>query len=1000
MSESESSIEQQLIEKLCYGSSQWTYRKDLRTENDLWANFKIILEQNNKSKLNNISLSDSEFEQVKNQISFSSFYEAGNKLIGENGLVQVHVQRGNETLHLTVINQEHISGGTTVYEVINQYQSLKDNEDQADRNRRFDVTLLINGLPMIHIELKNREHSYMDGFRQIKKYIAEGKFKGIFSAVQMFVVSNAVDTRYFSAARDTELNPKFMSVWLDHENKPVPEYLDFAEQVLKIPTAHEMVSKYTVLDNDAKRLLLLRPYQIHAIEAMRKASREGRSGYIWHTTGSGKTMTSYKATRNLLVDIPSIEKTIFLIDRKDLDNQTKMAFQSYAGNDRIDVDETDNVTDLINKLSNNDRQMIVTTIQKMQTMIKRKLTESHPKYLKIKNLKIAFVVDECHRTITPNTKREFEKFFTASLWYGFTGTPRFSKNPYPQMGDLPRTTGSLYGNQKIQLVNSIPHEILQDEPPLHKYTIKDAVHDEAVLGFMIEYLDSVKKGQTPEYEKEEHMLTVLNTILNKSNVKFGIDNGKGSTYQAILTTTSIKKAQKYYELLKKIKNNESSININEEIKRVLPDFPKFAITYSVSENEENSHLNQDKMRESLNDYNQMFKTHYAIEQIEAYNRNLNDRLARKMDKYKLRREEQLDLVIVVDRLLTGFDAPAVSTLFIDRPPMQPHDIIQALSRTNRLLDKRKNYGQIVTFQEPITFKKSIDDALKLFSSGGIGNALAADWEEVETGFITALDELRQLAPTPSDATSFSLKEKKRYVSIFRKFDTYLTQLRSFTIFEEKSIEDYGITQKEIEDYTAHYLNIIEELRPLTPPDGDDTPDPIIDFDYEPISYDRVTIDYEYIICLIQNIVSSIEDDNDEDFKTKIQEIREFITDLSKTNQKLGHIMEQILDDIEKDKESYIGKNISEILSCMKKNVINNIIDSFVKKWFVDRQAVAFAITHNKNGFIVNASILKDSMNYNEYKQNSEEPLIKIKARSTMITELENIIREEIQPLKI
>ena len=266
MPELESSIEKKLIDQLCYGDSQWTYRPDMKTEAALWSNFRMILEQNNKPVLDDIPLSDSEFEQVKNQIQFSSFYDAGKWLVGENGIVYVHVQRGNDRLDLRVLNHQHISGGSSVYEIINQYHPLKEEgEDELpERDRRFDVTMLINGLPLIHIELKNREHSYMDGFRQIKKYIGEGKFKGIFSAVQMFVVSNAVDTRYFSAARDTELNPKFLSCWLDADNKPVPGYLDFARKVLKIPEAHEMVSKYTVLDNDAKRLLLLRPYQIRS----------------------------------------------------------------------------------------------------------------------------------------------------------------------------------------------------------------------------------------------------------------------------------------------------------------------------------------------------------------------------------------------------------------------------------------------------------------------------------------------------------------------------------------------------------------------------------------------------------------------------------------------------------------------------------------------------------------------------------------------------------------
>ena len=250
MSELERILEEKLIEQLVYGDSQWTYRKDLKTEEDLWENFKYILEQNNKDRLNGEPLSDTEFEQVKNQLQFSSFYKAGEWLVGENGKVQVHVQRDTERLHLVVMNHEHIAGGSSVYEGINQYEALKSDEDAgiSERDRRFDVTLLINGLPMIHIELINKQHSYMEAFRQIKKYIGEGKFTGIFSAVQMFVVSNGVDTRYFAAASDTELNEKFMSGWVDRENKPVSDYLDFAKSVLRIPEAHEKIARYTVLD--------------------------------------------------------------------------------------------------------------------------------------------------------------------------------------------------------------------------------------------------------------------------------------------------------------------------------------------------------------------------------------------------------------------------------------------------------------------------------------------------------------------------------------------------------------------------------------------------------------------------------------------------------------------------------------------------------------------------------------------------------------------------------
>ena len=378
MPELEKVIEDKLIEQLVFGESQWTYREDLKTEEELWQNFRYILEQNNKARLDGQPLSDAEFEQVKNQLQFSSFYKAGEWLVGENGKAMVHVQRDTEKLHLVVMNHEHIAGGSSVYEVINQYNALKDDDiTTVTRDRRFDVTLMINGLPMIHIELKNRQHSYMEAFYQIKKYISEGKFTGIFSAVQMFVISNGVDTKYFAAASDTELNPKFMSGWVDTENNPVADYIDFAKNVLRIPEAHEMIARYTVLDEDAKRLILLRPYQIHAIESIREASKTGKSGFVWHTTGSGKTLTSYKATRNLLMDIPAIDKAIFLIDRKDLDTQTTMAFQAYANNDLVDVDETDNVNDLKKKLKSDDRQVIVTTIQKMQILISKRLQKSN-----------------------------------------------------------------------------------------------------------------------------------------------------------------------------------------------------------------------------------------------------------------------------------------------------------------------------------------------------------------------------------------------------------------------------------------------------------------------------------------------------------------------------------------------------------------------------------------------------------------------------------------------
>lgn len=984
MAELESVIEKTLIDKLTSGESQWTYRPDLRTEEDLWNNFKYILEQNNKAKLDDVPLSESEFAKIKNDISHASFYDAGKWLVGENGRVYVHVQRGNETLHLVVMNNEHIAGGTSVYEVINQYQAFKDKTDTNSRDRRFDVTLLINGIPMIHIELKNKEHSYMDGYRQIKKYISEGKFRGLFSNVQMFVVSNAIDTKYFSAARDTELNKKFLTGWIDHENIPVCDYLDFADAVLRIPEAHEMVTKYTVLDNDKKKLLILRPYQIHAIEAMRNASKSGKSGFIWHTTGSGKTMTSYKATRNLLMDIPSVQKTIFLIDRKDLDLQTKGAFQSYADNDTIDVDDTDNVGSLIKRLSDDNRQMIVTTRQKMQVMINKRLKEDTKEYNKIKGLKVAFVVDECHRAVTPQTKRDIERFFNNSMWFGFTGTPIFEENKYEQKGDLPQTTEELYG------------------PCLHSYTIKEAIHDGAVLGFNVENLgpkDIPKDDEDKYYHSERHMRNVLSVIINQSLAKFGMQNGRGKTYEAMLTVESIAVAQKYYDMILKIKEgNDEELKISEEVKKALPDFPKVAITFSVSENEEASQDNQSAMKRYLAYYNKSFGTKYELEGLSAYNGNLNDRLARKEKRYA-DREQQIDIVIVVDRLLTGFDAPCLSTLFIDRPPMSPQGLIQAFSRTNRLFDQNKEYGQIVTFRNPKEYKEKINDALILYSKGGIGQAIAEDWDTVLANFKLSLNTIRTFAATPNDVMSLSRKQKKTFVKLFRDLDHDYAHLKSFSSYSSEILDEFEFSQELYEDYAAVYKNVIEELK-TDPPEGPDD-EPIRD-DYDLVAFSKFRIDFEYIVELLQGFVDFLEQDdteiNEAEFEHKLLQLKEIVKEFAEDNPKLSALLLQVLDEIEQDKVKFMGQDISVIINQMRYAAIDKEIEKFSKKWFVSFDDVKYEAYNFRDGELANENKLKELANYAEYKEATEGALPKFKFNGALIREFKEVLMPEISPL--
>ena len=769
-------IEKQLINQLVTGESQWTYREDLKTEEQLWDNFFEKLAQNNVALLADHPLTEQEKRQIQNQLNFVSYYDAAKWLVGENGIAKVEVQREDAslgTIRLSVIWRDNIAAGKSSYEVVNQVQREKVNP--LDQDRRLDVTLLINGLPMIQIELKSSQAAFIDAFHQIKKYDREGKFRGIYSSLQMFVVTNKVDTRYIAAARENKLNKQFLTKWVDKDNHPVTNLTSFAHEVLSIPRAHQMVMQYSVIDDSKKSLILLRPYQIHAIEAVQEASRQQASGYVWHTTGSGKTLTSYKVARNLL-QIPSIQKTIFVVDRRDLDQQTTSSFLSYATNDVIDIDETDNTHDLVKRLGSNDKRVVVTTIQKITTMMRKFDQGLYQRDSdKIKGLRVAFVVDECHRAVTPQTQKDIKAFFPQSLWYGFTGTPIFKENKRQQVGDLGQTTQQQYGDR------------------LHEYTVKEAIHDGAVLGFKVDYRNTLitdkSENNIPDtvYENEEHMLEVLDAIINKSRQQLGFQKGVGKTYNAILTVKSIPQSQAYYDLLKRVKAGQTRVKVSERVKMVLPDFPKATITYSVTENEEDSRANQDHMKQVLEDYNQEFDTHFTMADLRGFNTDVNNRLARKQDKY-LYRNEQLDLVIVVNRLLTDFDAPCLSTLFIDRKPMQPQDLIQAFSRTNRIFDSSKTYGHIITFQKPIAFKEAVDNALKLYSNGGENDVLAPSWEEEKRNFFRSCSDFRNLiTDDPEEGLQIeqiSTPELRKLAKAYQSFDKYLASIRVYKEYDE------------------------------------------------------------------------------------------------------------------------------------------------------------------------------------------------------------------------
>lgn len=997
MSELESNIEKSLINQLTLGVSQWTYRPDIKNTEQLWANFRTKLNQNNIGVLRGQEITDLEMEQIKAYMAEqgASTYKAALWLAGEHGIAQIPLVREDAslgTVSLMALNNREVAGGHSSYEVINQFSP-----SDADRDRRFDVSLLVNGIPLVHIELKNQDHPYMDAFRQIQKYCREGQFCGLFSFVQMFVVSNGTDTKYIASNINGEMGEKFLTSWVDEENKRVNGYLDFAKAALNVPMAHLMVGKYSVIDEANRRQILLRPYQIHAITKVREASRKNNSGYVWHTTGSGKTLTSYTVTKNLL-DIPSIDKTIFLIDRKDLDKQTSDDFRSYAYNDDIDIDKTEITRDLEKKLLSNTRVAIVTTIQKLQNIIRKYSSDSLDatalkKKNNLRNKRIAFVVDECHRTVSPQTKKELDDFFgepgRPSLWFGFTGTPIFAENKREALGNLARTTEELYG------------------PILHKYTIKEAIHDGAVLGFQIQSMGKGKESlqeialqnnlETQDkladmsetdleklvlrrceasnqdlYNNPTHREKVVDYILNRSSGKFNINAGAGNTFEAMLTCSSIKEAQAYYKLFKEFKNRGK---IKEGILSKLPDFPKVAITYTVGENEDGAQVNQKEMAEALKDYKEMFpKAPADISDLNAYNADLNKRLARKESRYR-RREEQLDLVIVVDRLLTGFDAPCLSTIFLDRPPMKPQHLIQAFSRTNRIFNATKRYGQVVTLQYPLEYSKKIDEALLLYSNGGASEVSAPAWKTIKHDLKQAAQELKALTISSEDideSSPESIEKIKLFVRAFQKVDRLLSSAQVYDEFEdEEERNSLGITVQKLQSMAGLYQNAREKIKK----EGGDDPNPLmLDLDYELEAVKSFEVNYNYLMNLIQTFVPNEKTTEKTEIDPKADaRVKKFIELYKRSNTAIGEIIEKFWDDLKQEPNNFAGKDVLVIMYSRVREIQDVALQMFSEEWAVPIEELN-AVRDSWNG----GEVPELNGNYDEYSGRHDESKLRYK----------------------
>ncbi len=758
-------VEKRLIQVLGEDHNQWTYRPDLKSEADLWQNLRQKINQNNQSELNDVLVTDKEFEMIKTELlgKTRTPFDAGKWLKGENGQARITIDREDLSLGKlsVVLFTNDITGGRSSYEVVNQIAKQKVSE--TGRDRRFDVTLLINGLPIVQIELKqvSAKDGYYQAFNQIKKYAEEGVFRGnIFSTLQVFVISNEQTTRYFANALPSQLHRKFIFSWRTSDNRKVDNLYEFAKQMLNIPDAHRLITDYTIVseEQDNKVLMVLHPYQIHAIEALYTSAMKHQSGYVWHATGSGKTITSFVSTK-LLARKAGIDRTIMLIDRKDLDDQTTSEFTKFAseyntglssgeGKSNSLIVGTGSAKELSDTLlaDANSNVVIVTTRQKLDAALKhaeeQEKKNGKNRFEKLKGQHIVFVVDECHRALSAEGMAEINKFFVNATWFGFTGTPIFEVNKKQAKGQLARTTGDQYG------------EIL------HTYTIKNALEDGSVLGFQVEHETTIEPTsldnyifdqlshkekyqklsaeelnhvidqmsdleketylKTSDYETDAHIQKVITKILKPDNAytKFDFQNGKPQK-SAILTTNSIAMAKKYYHAIKELTQEPewlSNTYSNRPLRtgRVMddPDFPRIAVTYSLEENAKDSNDNQQEMIEIIKDYNGYYQTAWTIDNIDRYNGDINNRLARKKGEFK-QFGNHLDLVIVVNRLLTGFDAPTVQTLFVDKD-MTYANLIQAFSRTNRTYpDKTK--GMIVTYRKPATMEVDVANATKLYS---------------------------------------------------------------------------------------------------------------------------------------------------------------------------------------------------------------------------------------------------------------------------------------------
>lgn len=813
--QSEQILEEQLIIQL----QKLGYKyKTIANEKELLANLKTQLE-----KHNNIQFSETEFEKVLNIVNKVSVFEKA-KILRET---KHHILRDNgENLYFEFLNVEHWCQ--------NEYQVTNQITQEGKFENRYDVTLLINGLPLVQIELKRRGLEMKEAFNQINRYQKHslGAGKGLFHFVQLFIISNGVNTKYFSNFGTHKQEYLQTFHWTDENNNPLNNILNgFTDTFLEPCHVSKMICKYIVLNETDKRLMILRPYQYYAVESIIKKVTENeilngynieKNGYIWHTTGSGKTLTSFKASQ-ILSKISAIKKVIFVVDRKDLDYQTNKEYDSFS---KGSVSSATNTDDLIRKFNNPNVKIIVTTIQKLNNAIS---VRNLAKMKALKNERMVFIFDECHRSQFGDTHQNIVSYFENIQLFGFTGTPILAENANGE-----KTTASLFGKC------------------LHKYVITDAIRDENVLRFSIEYIQTFKKkdniidlkvekiNEAEVFEAPERKEAIVDYIIQHHDQKT-----QSKKFCAMMCVQDIDAVIEYYEIFKRKKlNGEHNL--------------KIATIFSYAQNEEEiedqlvSRLNmaaepqeeyglkphrRELLETYVQDFNELFGMAENIKDSEGFY-NYYNAVARKSKHPK----HETDILLVANMFLTGYDSKNLNTLYVDKN-LQYHGLIQAFSRTNRTLDKNKTQGNIVCFRN---LKDKTDEAIALFSNkDAIDEIIVEPYEVYTEKFNEVTKKLLEIVPQISSVDNLYTEEDKlQFILTFRAL---IRLHKKMSHYSEFTWNDLQIEEQLFADYTSKYLDLKDKISISTSIEKTSI---LNDIDFELELIRRDTINVTYIIQLL------------------------------------------------------------------------------------------------------------------------------------------------------